>query len=290
MDLGLAGGTWIVTGGTSGLGLAAAAAICAEGGRVIVVGRNADKAAAAAAWLPGEADAVAGDLADPDLAERILAVATQGEQPVRGALLSVGGPPPGIPTSVTDEAWRAAFESVLLGPVRLTRALVDQCPHFESMAWVLSSSAKSPIAGLTISNGLRPGLAMLVKDFADELGPRGIRVNGLLPGRFDTPRLQELEARRRRSGRGARAVHRLDPAAALRGPGRVRGRRGVRAVPRRVLPERQPGDHRRWVHPGPVSPAGASARGASGRRCGLELGAVQVGVQSVGCQQLLVGP
>ena len=71
---------------------------------------------------------------------------------------------------------------------------MDDCPELESIVWVLSSSAKSPITGLTISNGLRPGLAMLVKDLADELGPRGIRVNALLPGRFDTPRVQELEA------------------------------------------------------------------------------------------------
>jgi 3-oxoacyl-[acyl-carrier protein] reductase len=59
---------------------------------------------------------------------------------------------------------------------------------------VLSTSAKSPINGLTTSNGLRPGLAMLVKDFADELGPRGIRVNGVLPGRIATDRTLALDA------------------------------------------------------------------------------------------------
>jgi 3-oxoacyl-[acyl-carrier protein] reductase len=53
---------------------------------------------------------------------------------------------------------------------------------------------RSPIAGLAISNGLRPGLAMVAKTLADELGPRGIRVNGLLPGRVATERLEELDA------------------------------------------------------------------------------------------------
>ncbi len=86
------------------------------------------------------------------------------------------------------------YSRLFLGPVRLTRELVSACPQLESTAWVLSTSAKSPITGLTISNGLRPGLAMLVKDLADELGPRGVRVNGLLPGRFDTPRVRELES------------------------------------------------------------------------------------------------
>lgn len=194
MDLGLSGGTWIVTGGTSGLGLAAATAICAEGGNVIVVGRDAERATAAAQSLPGAAQAVVGDLTDPALGDRLSNAAESSPHPVRGALLSVGGPPAGLPTQITDDQWRHTFESVLLGPVRLTRELVAACPQFESMAWVLSTSAKSPITGLTISNGLRPGLAMLVKDFADELGPRGVRVNGLLPGRFDTPRVRELES------------------------------------------------------------------------------------------------
>jgi len=52
-----------------------------------------------------------------------------------------------------------------------------------AIAFVLSSSVKSPISGLAISNRLRLGLAMVAKELADELGPGGIRVPGLLPGR-----------------------------------------------------------------------------------------------------------
>ena len=59
---------------------------------------------------------------------------------------------------------------------------------------VLSSSVKSPIPGLAISNGLRPGLAMAAKTLADEYGPRGGRVNVLLPGRIDTDRVKSLDA------------------------------------------------------------------------------------------------
>ena len=64
-----------------------------------------------------------------------------------------------------------------------------------SIAFVLSSSVKSPIPGLAISNGLRPGLAMVAKTLADELGPNGTRVNGLMPGRIATDRLKELDAK-----------------------------------------------------------------------------------------------
>src|ERR1700728_2609166 len=64
-----------------------------------------------------------------------------------------------------------------------------------SLAFVLSTSVRSPIADLAISNGLRPGLAGVAKSLADELGPRGIRVNGLLPGRIATGRVQEIDSR-----------------------------------------------------------------------------------------------
>jgi 3-oxoacyl-[acyl-carrier protein] reductase len=67
-------------------------------------------------------------------------------------------------------------------------------PAGGALAFVLSTSVKSPIPGLAASNGLRPGLGMLAKSMADELGPRGVRVNGLLPGRVLTDRLRELGA------------------------------------------------------------------------------------------------
>jgi 3-oxoacyl-[acyl-carrier protein] reductase len=67
-------------------------------------------------------------------------------------------------------------------------------PRGGSLALVLSSSVRAPIAGLAISNGLRPGLAMVAKGLADELGPAGVRVNALLPGRVGTDRVAELDA------------------------------------------------------------------------------------------------
>jgi 3-oxoacyl-[acyl-carrier protein] reductase len=91
---------------------------------------------------------------------------------------------------------------VFLGGLRIARATAsattaDQEPLGAgcSIAFVLSSSARSPIPGLTLSNGLRPGLAMLVKDLADELGPQGVRVNGILPGRIATDNTFAQDAR-----------------------------------------------------------------------------------------------
>jgi len=110
-----------------------------------------------------------------------------------GALVSVGGPAPGTAMDSTEEDWRAALDSVFLGAVRLIRAVAVRLGEGGSIAQVLSTSTRSPIPGLAISNGLRPGLGMLTKQFADELGPRGIRVNGLLPGRIATDRTLSLD-------------------------------------------------------------------------------------------------
>jgi len=94
----------------------------------------------------------------------------------------------------TDDQWRAAFESVFLGAVRAARTIAGSLGEGGAIALVLSSSARSPVPNLAISNGLRPGLAMVTKDLADHLGPRGIRVLSLLPGRISTDRSVELFA------------------------------------------------------------------------------------------------
>lgn len=111
-----------------------------------------------------------------------------------GALVSVGGPTPGSAASVDDEQWRHAFETVFLGSVRMVRTVAAALPDGGAIALVLSTSARAPVTGLGISNGLRPGLAGVAKDVADEYGPRGVRVIGLLPGRILTDRNRELFA------------------------------------------------------------------------------------------------
>ncbi len=103
--------------------------------------------------------------------------------------------PAGTVMDSDEQDWRDAFESVFLGGLRIARAVASAGGEGTSIAFVLSSSVKSPIDGLAISNGLRPGLGMIAKTLADELGPKGIRVNGLLPGRIATDRLTELDGR-----------------------------------------------------------------------------------------------
>ena len=193
MDLGLSRRVYVVTGGSRGLGLAVAEELVREGARVVVSGRTDETLRDAVSRLGDGATGVVADLADPESPERLLGHARDSFGRVDGALISVGGPPTGGVLEVTDEQWRSAFDSVFVGAVRMARAAAAALGDGGSLAFVLSSSVKEPIDGLAISNGLRPGLAMVVKDLARAVGARGIRVNGLMPARIETDRVRSLD-------------------------------------------------------------------------------------------------
>ena len=228
MDLGLDGRVYLVTGGSRGLGFAAAQALVADGARVVLSAPHEGTASSAVARLAQDAAAaepaawVIADNADPATPGRLIAAARERFGRLDGALISVGGSPSGTVATTTDEQWRSAFESVFLGAVRLARILAadlggagDGRPAGGSVTgaggsvtgaggsvtgaggsivFVLASSVRVPLAELAISNGLFPGLAGVVKTMAGELGPAGIRVNGLLPVRIATERVRELDA------------------------------------------------------------------------------------------------
>ncbi|MEG3631517.1 SDR family oxidoreductase [Streptomyces poriticola] len=195
MDLGLKDRVYVVTGATRGLGNAAARELVADGAKVVVTGRDEKSAVDTASALGPEAVGVSADNADPRAAERLVTTARERFGRLDGMLISVGGPPPGFVADNTDDQWQTAFESVFLGAVRLARTAAAELAEGGVIGFVLSGSVHEPIPGLTISNGLRPGLAGFAKSLADELGPRGIRVVGLLPGRIDTDRVRELDGR-----------------------------------------------------------------------------------------------
>ncbi|GAA2631041.1 SDR family oxidoreductase [Streptomyces axinellae] len=202
MDLGLTDRAYVITGATRGLGFATASQLLAEGAKVVISGRTEKSAEEAAAQLgveasggEGRAVGVAADNADPQTPARLIEASRERFGRFDGLLISVGGPAAGVPADqLTDEQWQSAFDSVFLGAVRLARAAAAELEDGGVIGFVLSGSVHEPIPGLTLSNGLRPGLAGFAKTLANELGPRGIRVLGLMPGRIGTERMQYLDS------------------------------------------------------------------------------------------------
>jgi 3-oxoacyl-[acyl-carrier protein] reductase len=174
MDLGLRDRAYLVTGGSRGLGFAAAQALVADGARVLLSAPHETTAASAAARLtqdatPGAAEWAVVDNADPAAPGQLITAARHRFGRLDGALISVGGSPGGTVAAITDDAWRSAFESVFLGAVRLARVLAASLAGERdddslsgtggSIAFVLAASVRTPLPGLAISNGLFPGLA-----------------------------------------------------------------------------------------------------------------------------------
>ena len=203
MDLGLAGRVYVLTGASRGLGFATAQALVTDGAHVVISSRSAAAVDAAAAALngtdlagggPAPARGIVADLADPATPAKLIDAAQQSFGRIDGALISVGGPPRTTAAGATDDQWRETFETVFLGSVRMARAILGVLEPGGAVGFVLSTSVRSPLAGLGLSNGLRPGLAGVVKDMADEYGPRGVRVFSLLPHQILTDRNRELLA------------------------------------------------------------------------------------------------
>jgi 3-oxoacyl-[acyl-carrier protein] reductase len=192
VDLGLAGRTAIVCGASSGMGLAVAEALAAEGANVAMFARRRELLEREAERLG--AVAVRGDLTVPtDLAK--LVERTVGAFGGIDILVNNGGgPPPGPAAGVADDAVESAVELLLLSAIRLTNLCL---PHLEAsgrgrVVNIESSSVRAPLDGLALSNALRPGVVGWMKTLAREVGPRGITVNTIAPGRIDTERLRAV--------------------------------------------------------------------------------------------------
>ena len=191
MDLGLSGRTALVLGASSGLGLASAEALAAEGANVALFARR-EEIEQHAARLGGLA--IRGDVtSDADL-ERAVSATVERFGGFDVLVWNCGGPPAGGALDADPEALDAAYRLLLRSAVTLVRLAL---PHLERSAGgrivALSSlAALEPTAHLALSNTFRPGLVGWLKTLSREIGPHGITVNCVAPGRIATPRLDEL--------------------------------------------------------------------------------------------------
>ncbi|MBQ0747190.1 MAG: SDR family oxidoreductase [Marinobacter sp.] len=183
----------VVTGGSSGLGLATARELAGRGYDLVLSSREPQSAAEGIRLnYDVRVKDVAGSIAEPGLAER-LAAASEGLGGATALLLNHGGPPVKPIMTLTDEDWTDAFKTMVTGPLRVMRALMPQLqanPTGRVLA-ISSFTVKSPFAGIGLSNSLRAALVNALKTTALELGPDGILVNALAPGYVETNRIRE---------------------------------------------------------------------------------------------------
>jgi 3-oxoacyl-[acyl-carrier protein] reductase len=192
MDLGLTGRTAIVCGASSGMGLAVGTSLRAEGANVVMLARRADLLEQEAARI--DAVPVAGDLTRPDDVERLVTTAVDTFGGIDVVVLNGGGPPPGPAVGMTPEAVSAAVELLLTCHVRLVERCLpylSQSGHGRIIA-IESTSVKEPLPNLALSNAVRPGVVGWLKTLAQELGPDGVTVNVIAPGRIDTDRFRQV--------------------------------------------------------------------------------------------------
>ncbi len=193
MELGIAGRRALVCASSKGLGKGCALALAAEGVHVTMNGRTAGTLEAAAAearaLASGEVRTVCCDITTE--AGRAEALSVAGEIDI--LVNNAGGPPPGDFREWGREEWLAALNANMLTPIELIRATVDgMCERgFGRIVNITSSAVKAPIPTLGLSNGARAGLTGFVAGVARQVADRGVTINGILPGPFDTDRLRQ---------------------------------------------------------------------------------------------------
>ena len=220
MDLGISGKHALVCGASKGLGFGCAQALVREGVHVLIVARGAEMLEAAANKLiagsarPESASVqfVAADITTAEGRAAVFAVRREFDIVVTNA----GGPPTGDFRDWDRDAWIRAVDANMLTPIELIKATVDgmAARGFGRIVNITSSSVKSPIDILGLSNGARSGLTGFVAGVArTKLAAQGVTLNNLLPGKFDTDRIATtVRAAAEKSGKSVEDIRRAQQA------------------------------------------------------------------------------
>ena len=194
---GLKGKRVLVTAASKGIGFAAARAFLEEGSRVVINSSNKSNLASAESKLRGLGE-VHSVVADHRVEADIDRLIDETVKLLGGidVLAYVAGPPPGgtfMEKGYKD--WRSAADLLMVGPAYLARrvatGMIESNIH-GSMVFATSFTIKEPVLNLAESNVARGSMLGLVRSLARELGPKGIRVNGVMPGYIETERLKKV--------------------------------------------------------------------------------------------------
>jgi len=193
MDLGIRGKSALVCAASKGLGKGCAIALAREGVNVTLIARGAEALNATAEAIKKETGVkvatVAADITTPDGRAAALAACPQPDILVNNA----GGPPPGDFRQFTRDDWIKALDANMLTPIELIKSTVDGmiARKFGRIVNITSSAVKAPIDILGLSNGARSGLTGFVAGLSRKTVAHNVTINSILPGAFDTDRLQQ---------------------------------------------------------------------------------------------------
>jgi len=194
MDLGISGRRAAVAGASSGLGLATAQALAAEGVRVAICGRDRARIDAAAKTIGPLAVPIVADVSTPDGATSFVEASIEALGGVDILVANGGGPPPGTFATTALEAYPAALDLNLLSVVAMCKAAVPamQVQRWGRVVAITSVAVRQPIAHLILSNTARAGATGFLKSVALEVATDGVTVNSVQPGFHETDRLRNL--------------------------------------------------------------------------------------------------
>ena len=192
MDLGIAGRRALVCAASKGLGRGCAQALAREGADVTICARTESEVARAAGEIGPAAGRrvgwVACDITTAEGRAAALAACPAPDILVNNA----GGPPPGDFHDWDRDTWIRALDANMLTPIELIKATIDGmvARNFGRIVSITSSAVKAPIDTLGLSNGARSGLTGFVAGLARKVVRHNVTINNLLPGPFETDRLQ----------------------------------------------------------------------------------------------------
>jgi len=193
MDFGIAGKTALLMSSTRGLGFGCAAALVAEGVRVVINGRNAERGMEAISRLGGTSHFVQADVSQPAARARLFEEARDHLGTISILVTNADGPPPGTFMSKRTEDWQTAFELIMLSALDMVQRCLPEMieQRYGRIINISSTSAKETTPGSPLANSIKPGLVGALGTLAREVGASGVTVNSILPGPFDTDRIRQ---------------------------------------------------------------------------------------------------
>lgn len=194
MDLDLSGKRALVCGSSQGIGRAVAEQLAKQGARVTCLARNAEKLQQVVSQLPGEGhDFMALDLTDIDKVRLSLHEKIK-ESPYHIVILNAGGPKGGPIVEAESKNFREAFDIHLIASAEISKILLPGMKEagYGRILNIISTSVKTPLPGLGVSNTIRAAVAAWAKTLSAEVAKDGVTVNSVLPGATETERLSSL--------------------------------------------------------------------------------------------------